>query len=619
MSSDDKVFVSVDFLDSFSQKKIRHTFAHPLHIVRANKPSDVTSALGAVERYVDRGFYAAGYIAYEALHAFYSASSAGNILPGDEPLLWFGIFEKPLEPSAGLLPDLPGEDSEFYLSQPEVDVGLEQYRKNILDIISEIENGNVYQVNYAISQYYRFFGDPVSLYHELVKNQDSGYNLLAYNGIDWILSISPELFFHKKSDIIRMKPMKGTIERSTDPGIDEENRKNLFESSKDRAENSMIVDLLRNDLGKICKPGSVRVKKKWEIERYPTLFQMTSTIDGILNNKLSFADLFTALFPGGSITGAPKRDAIRYISQLEKQPRGIYTGAVGFFAPGGESIFNIAIRTLRIRENKARLGIGSGVVYDSSPEDEYGECLLKGKFVQDAIDSFGVSPSRSLSLIETFRYSRGRYRFLEDHMKRMQRSALAFGVSFSKESILASLDLDRKKRNIVEGVFRTRVELNVGGSILVEHLPFVTDVKNKKCFVGISQYKVSSRSGLLGYKTSLRSLFEGQLKKAVANGWADMLFFNEMGLLTQGCIHNIFVKIDGSWVTPPLEDGLLPGIMRARLLKKFSPVFERSITLRDLQNAQCIILCNSLRGIRRATLVLNYSDEENSNIIKDYQ
>ncbi|MES0491904.1 MAG: chorismate-binding protein [Leptospirales bacterium] len=266
---DDKAFVSVDFIDAFSQKKISHTFIHPVEIVRAEKPTDVISALTTIERYVQQGYYAAGYIAYEALYAFYPSLDSGNVghVGNDEPLLWFGIFEKPLQPSTELIPDLPTENSEYYLSETETDVGFEQYQKNISQIISEIENGNVYQVNYAISRYYRFWGDPVLLYRNLVNKQQSGYNLLAYNGNDWVLSISPELFFHKKSDAIRMKPMKGTMERSTEPAMDEQNRNALYESLKNRAENSMIVDLLRNDLGKICKPGSVQVKKKWEIEK----------------------------------------------------------------------------------------------------------------------------------------------------------------------------------------------------------------------------------------------------------------------------------------------------------------------------------------------------------------
>ncbi|MES0492028.1 MAG: aminotransferase class IV, partial [Leptospirales bacterium] len=332
-----------------------------------------------------------------------------------------------------------------------------------------------------------------------------------------------------------------------------------------------------------------------EIEKYPTLFQMTSTIDGTLKREISMVDLFTALFPGGSITGAPKRDAIRYISQLENRPRGVYTGAVGFFAPDGESIFNIAIRTLRIRDHHVRLGIGSGVVYDSSAENEYKECLLKSKFVTDAVEQKSFLPY----LIETFRYSGGRYRFLKDHLKRMKLSAKTFGIPFSEERILAALEQDQQG----EGVFRTRVELSISGEISMEHLPFTNYIEGKTCQVGISEKKVSSASDLLQHKTSLRFLFEKELKKAVANGWADVLFFNEKGFLTQGCVHNVFLKKGGRWLTPALENGLLPGVMRARLLQKFSPVFECNITLDDIKRTECVILCNSLRGIRRSTLV----------------
>jgi len=387
---------------------------------------------------------------------------------------------------------------------------------------------------------------------------------------------------------ITTRPMKGTWPRGLDSSEDALAALALHHDEKNRSEHIMIVDLLRNDLGRICSTGTVRADDLFRVERYPTLLQMTSTVSGKLRPSVGWYELFRSLFPSGSITGAPKISTMRIIRSLEAAPRGIYTGSIGFIAPSGDATFNVAIRTLVVDKNTVTMGVGGGIVYDSDPTAEFAECHLKARFLTRTQPAF--------DLIETLLWNDG-YTLLPLHLDRLQGSCDYFDRRFDAAEIESRLDA-------LAATFaplsrhRVRLTLDSRGQVALTHSPLGPNTS--ECKVMLASERTSSTDVFLRHKTTHRPLYDRLFAEAQQAGFDEVLFCNERGELTEGAISNLFVRIDGRLYTPPLACGVLPGVFRRHLLEAVPSAEERVLTLGDLRAATDIYLCNSVRGLRKA-------------------
>jgi para-aminobenzoate synthetase/4-amino-4-deoxychorismate lyase len=546
-----------------------------------------------IEEALNAGAYVAGYLGYEC----------GEELKGLErdakpPLAWFGVYEKafvfdhrsgefegdsPEEP-----PSKCGED--FAIRNLRFGLTEKQYAKKIAEIQEYIRAGDSYQVNFTDQLQFDYSGSAEAIFAALIESQQVCYGALIH-GEDWrILSFSPELFFRRKEREIIARPMKGTARRGADCAEDEAIAQWLANDSKNCSENVMIVDLLRNDLGRICEYGSVRVERLFEVERYETLFQMTSEIRGKLRSDVGYAEIFASLFPCGSVTGAPKHRTMEIIKELERTPRGVYTGAIGFFSPQREAVFSVAIRTMILKDNCGEMGVGSGIVVDSRAEDEYRECLLKAEFLTRSEESF--------ELIESILWNDG-YQLLPLHMERMEASAKYFGFRFERKKILIALEETSKK---IDTGTRSKVRLLLerSGAVKVTHAAVIEAAGTGR--VKISSERVASCDRFLRHKTTRRARYEQQYEEALRQGYDEVIFMNERGELTEGAISNVFIEKDGRWMTPPVACGLLPGVYRRHLLKSKTDAEERILHMADLASADAIFICNAVRGCRRVTV-----------------
>jgi para-aminobenzoate synthetase/4-amino-4-deoxychorismate lyase len=482
------------------------------------------------------------------------------------------------------------EVPERFAEHVDLTIAKEDYCAKIRTIKQYIAAGETYQVN---------FTDRVCVATELSADQAFGALLqqqpVAYSAFlniagHHILSLSPELFFRIEGDRIVTRPMKGTMRRGLDVVEDAEATLRLQRDEKNRSEHVMIVDLLRNDLGRICTMGSVRVEDIFSVERYETLLQMTSTVAGTLRRGLSYYEIFKAMFPSGSITGAPKIRTMQIIHEMEEAPRGIYTGAIGYISPNGSSTFNVAIRTLVLKDGEARMGVGGGIVADSEPSDEYRECLLKAEFL--------VRPRRDFQLIETILWD-GDFSFLSMHLDRLESSAKYFSFSCDRAAIAAQL-VDASTVFRSEQRYRVRLLLSATGDVTISAAKYTPDEPTGS--IRLSPQRTSSSDAFLRHKTTQRKLYNSQYYEAQTNGFDDMIFLNERGEVTEGAISNIFIRQAGRFLTPPLSSGALPGVFRRHLLETNTDAEECVLQLRDLESADAIFLCNSVRGLWQVKL-----------------
>jgi para-aminobenzoate synthetase / 4-amino-4-deoxychorismate lyase len=464
------------------------------------------------------------------------------------------------------------------LSQP-------QYVAAVESALGHIACGDVYQVNLTWRINFTFFGSSLALYRELRRSQPVNYGAYLLLPDRVILSLSPELFLERCGNELVSKPMKGTRTRAGEHGTDQIMAKDLYLSEKDRAENLMIVDLIRNDLGKIAETGSVQVDRLFAIEQYPTVYQMVSQVSGRVPDRSLFHTL-RALFPSGSVTGAPKMRAMEIISGLERSSRGIYTGTIGHIRPGGDFVFNVAIRTIELMPgNRGRLHVGSGIVADSSANSEYAECWSKARFLTELPCDF--------ALVETLLLQRGELQLFDAHLDRLKASARFFGFEHSEPRIRAVLHDTQKKGS--EGPHRIRLTLEKDGKIHVQ-IQALIDLPEQLSFV-IAPERVDSSDPLLRHKTTARSLYNSVLHRLEANpDCFDALFFNEREELTEGARSNVFLLKNGEWFTPPVESGLLDGIMRQEILRT-RPVRIQKLYRNDLLSADAVYLSNALRGL----------------------
>lgn len=468
---------------------------------------------------------------------------------------------------------------------------IDAYKESIRSVLDNIAAGNVYQVNFTWPLDFKYYGSPLALYYALRKRQAVRHGAFIQLADRQVLSLSPELFVDCRDGHVIARPMKGTALRGATAAEDDARANALQASVKDRAENVMIVDLLRNDLGRIAQAGKVKVDALFEIERYRTLLQMVSQVSADIE-AVSLHELLLALFPCGSITGAPKIRAMKLIQSLEQTARHLYTGSIGHWRPGGDFTLNVAIRTLELDgSGKGRLGIGSGIVADSDAELEYAECLAKANFVT-ALDP-------GFELIETMLAEDGEMPRLDTHLARLASSARTFGFVCDRASIAAAL------RNAVAGIdgqWRVRLTLAKDGTPSISTAPL--DPMPENCHVVIAKQRVDSQNIFLQHKTTQRELYDDALRKVAAiPGCFDALFFNERDELAEGARSSVFIVKAGRWFTPPLAAGVLPGVMRHLLLQDPQRgVEEQTLTRDDLLNADAIYCANALRGLVPCTL-----------------
>ena len=572
-------YVLLETLRKDKDNRQNYLFTDPVTIITCKQKSELKNCFRQIERYLQKGYYLAGFLAYEL--GFLLEESLNQYSHNqDYPLIWLGVYNKPQKHADAVNASV---DKHYYLSTPVVAKGFAQYKENILRIKELIARGDTYQINYTSKCHFDFAGNIFAFYRELKANQQVSYSaLINYNG-NYIISLSPELFFRiDKNQKITVKPMKGTAPIGTSPGW-------LQADSKNISENVMIVDLLRNDLGRICKPGTVKVQELYAVEKYATLLQMTSTVTGKLCADVQIFDIIKSLFPCGSVTGAPKIQSMKIIHDLEKKPRDIYTGAIGFLSPDGQAVFNVAIRTIDLQlqtNNKyhASMGMGGGIVFDSQPEEEYSECLLKAQFLKNSIPEF--------ALIETMHVGNGKIKYLDMHLRRLEASAQYFGIPCVKAAIKKELLRYAKP---LTGKIRLRLLLKSSGEIVLEHRPLIA-ARGAMPNIAVSGFKTQSDDPFLYHKTTHRSLYDEEYKKYTAQGYFDIIFRNEKDEVTEGAISNIFIRENNRYFTPPLTCGLLSGIKRQMMIKRLKAQ-EKVLFLSDLKKADKILLTNSVRGI----------------------
>ncbi|HTH94932.1 MAG TPA: aminodeoxychorismate synthase component I [Rhodocyclaceae bacterium] len=575
-------------------------YRNPVGTVTAHAPTEVLTALAAVEAATRNGLHACGYVAYEAGYALQNLPMpelAASFATSAMPLLQFHLYEQcevlPTNEAEQWLNDLAGQDA-CAIHDLELAEDADFYARKIATIHSLIRDGETYQVNYTLPCRFRHAGNAAALYCALRKTQPVGFSAFLSLPEGQVLSLSPELFMHKQGNTLTTRPMKGTAARGASLGEDEDIAAHLRSDAKSRAENLMIVDLLRNDLGRIAETGSVHVPSLFQIETYETLHQMTSTVTATVAADVTLADIFSALFPCGSVTGAPKRRTMQHIAALEQASRGIYTGAIGYVEPGGDFCFSVPIRTIikHARDNqkdKALMGVGSGIVFDSSASAEYAEVQLKTRFLQEV--------NRDLGLIESMHLSPdGSIRHLDLHMARLAHAAKTFGFYLPEKAIRTELAAYTKHRPQHESR-RLRLQLNHDGTFSLADFA-IPPVPPRPMLV-LSSTHIDSTSVFRRHKTTQRALYENEYAGAVEHGAWEVLFLNAHGRIAECARHNIFARIDGQLVTPPVTEGALPGVLRESMKDE---LVERPLTLSDLNTADEIYVGNAVRGLTRVFL-----------------
>ena len=567
-------------LFDFRNSPLSTRFSQLSRTLVAKRLDEVVPLLESADAESRAGNYVALMLSYEAAPALDSALHTHN--ESALPLAWAAVF-----PEQSRISQIP--DSPFCISRWKPAIARIEYDSAIAKIHELIARGDTYQVNYSFPLFANFRGEPLALYRALNLAQGGEYSCFLDLGRYQILSLSPELFFERKGQTVRTKPMKGTVRRGRWLAEDKELASWLSNSAKDRAENVMIVDLLRNDLGKVSLSGSVEVSSLFDVERFETVWQMTSTVTSTLKPNTSLVELMRALFPCGSITGAPKIRTMEIIRELELQSRGIYTGTIGLLQPGGDCVFNVAIRTVVVdaESGEATFGVGGGITIDSTAEGEYDECLVKAKFLN--------TPPQSFDLFESILLENGQYFLIERHLNRLRNSAEFFGFQFSEPAAISALEV--LKTDHPDGRSKVKLTLKKDGSLVTD----VSAIEPTKLWrVGLANSPVDSNDRLLFHKTTHREFYAKQVESRT--DCDDLLFFNEREELTESSVANVVLKLEGKLVTPPVTAGLLAGTFREQLIVD-GEIEERTIYRYELRQATELFLINSVRKWIKAELV----------------
>jgi para-aminobenzoate synthetase / 4-amino-4-deoxychorismate lyase len=604
--------------DSPGGSQSSRLFLNPDVVLSPHSATEVHACLRQIEDAVSGGQFAAGFMGYECGACFEPtarphgpAPDPSAARPPNQPLLWFGIYDRChawdhcagrfVEGEPGGLRDMadadpsagePGPPS-FPLAEPD-------YAERIAAIHEYIRAGDVYQLNFTFPLRFKAPERIAALYAELRRRQPVKYGaLIHWERGRYILSYSPELFFRidreRESRRITTMPMKGTVRRGRTTAEDLDAAEWLRNDAKNRSENVMIVDLLRNDLGRLCEFGSVETRDLFAVERHPTLWQMTSTVSGVLRQGVSFGEILASLFPSGSVTGAPKVRAMQLISGLEEEPRGVYTGMIGYFSQR-ESVASVAIRTVEIdtveadggnADRTAKMGVGSGIVIDSDAAEEYRECRLKSQFLTERPPRF--------ELIETLRWDGG-YPLLELHLDRLEDSARYFDFRFDRAEIRSGL-MAAAVAMLGSAPRKVRLLLSRDGGVMIESEPLVAP-SGAALRVCIGAGRTDAEDRFYFHKTTNRQLYTRALKSAQQAGFDDVLFLNCDEQVTESAIGNVFIEKDERLWTPPVACGLLGGVFRRHLMETRNDVAERVLRLEDLKAADRVYLSNAVRGLR---------------------
>jgi para-aminobenzoate synthetase/4-amino-4-deoxychorismate lyase len=578
--------------DDLTRKTRSFRLVGPVGIVEATRIDDVAPALEAAEAAAGRGLWVAGFVAYEAAPGLDARLAVRRRDPGDPfaalPLAWFATFERAEETALPLPPD-DGSPAAARTWVPATT--RDRYEARVRRIRELIAAGETYQVNHTMRMRARIAGDPRGLYRDLCYAQGGAYAAYLDAGRYRVLSASPELFFERRGDRVVTRPMKGTAPRGRWPAEDRGAAERLVASAKDRAENAMIVDLLRNDLGRIATPGSVTWDDVFEAERYETVWQLTTTVAATLAAGTGTVDVFRALFPSGSVTGAPKVRTMELIAELEDAPRGVYCGAVGYVAPGGrDARFNVAIRTVTVDADTgtAEYGVGGGITWGSDAAGEYEEAVAKARILTVRRPSF--------ELLETMRFDpEAGVRNLDRHLRRLEESAAYFGVSVDRRDAMEAIE--KAVASAPGRPRRVRLSAARDGTVRVACTAMPPDVE--PVVVALDDVPQDRRDVFLFHKTSLRGRYREAAERHPDAD--DVLLVNDRGEVTESTIANVAVRIEGRWWTPPLDAGLLPGIGRELAIEE-GRLAERSILVDEVRGADGIALVSDARGWRRAVL-----------------
>jgi para-aminobenzoate synthetase/4-amino-4-deoxychorismate lyase len=569
-------------------------FTDPVEIIAADTPEEVPAALERLEAGVKNGLHAAGFFAYEL--GYVLEPKLASLMPPDRnvPLLWLGLYESPVEMTG---PEVENwlathtRSGSYFFTDVTLTWDEAAYLERFAEVQEKIRSGDIYQLNLTFKARFRLAGSPLTFFLDLRQKQRVAYGGIVDTGKVTVLSASPEVFIEQEGNTISTRPMKGTAPRAGTPESDAEARLQLSTDMKQRAENLMIVDLMRNDIGRISEIGSVSVTDLFTVETFQTLHQMTSGVRATLKDGIGMTELLQGIFPPGSVTGAPKIRAMELTRALEAEPRGVYCGAIGHISPEGRALFNVAIRTAVIfRDAAGEMGIGSGVVFDSNGSKEYDECLLKMKFLTDPVKRF--------DLIETmlFEPETGLV-LLERHIARLESSARYFGFAFDEVSVRKALS------DAIEGQadrLRIRLLLSEAGVVTVTTTPLPPPDPDTIMRFVVSESILDSSDVFLFHKTTRRGLYDQEWQKHSETMGADeVIYVNERGELAEGSRTTIFLERNGRLETPVLSSGLLPGTLRAELIAQGRAV-EAVLTLEDLGSADAIFLGNSVRGLVRA-------------------
>lgn len=569
-------------------------FTQPLAEIHINSFEDIDRGLLEIDQQRKLGRYLAGYISYEVAYGLIDKLADLQDKSSNDTLLHFYAFDTPtnctfeeIQTALNLIPEQDPFIHNISLSETR-----EQYLDQIKRIQEYILEGDTYQVNHTLRMNFDLNGSHLALYKALRGRQSVEYSAFLRTPEKTILSLSPELFVEKKSTTLTSRPMKGTSPRGSTAVEDASIKHSMANDEKQLSENLMIVDLMRNDIGKLAKVGSMQATPLFEIQEFETLFQMISTIRGEVDQNVPFSQIVKQLFPCGSITGTPKIRTMEIIQSLESQPRGVYTGAIGYITPDNDFTFNVPIRTIEFQthSNNGQLGIGGGIIHESKASDEWQECLLKAKFLT------GIN--EELCLIEACRYHHidGTVDHLNEHLHRLKMSAKTFGISCDtgdiREKINQYLHSKTSKYDL-----KIRLTLNAKGvtTLSSEEITSNTLVTAK---VAIADQGIIAESIFRQHKTNRRTLYNKLYKHYEKLGFYDVVFLNQYGRIAEASRHNVIIEREGKFYTPALSDGALPGIFRQSLFNsKIQDIEEAPLTLSDLMNADKVLLCNSVRGL----------------------
>ncbi|CBZ00349.1 chorismate binding enzyme, putative para-aminobenzoate synthetase [Streptococcus oralis Uo5] len=551
----------------------RYTFTQPIKELKTRDLSEVADLLAQVESYQEQGYYVVGYVSYEAAPAFEEKLAVHKAPLLAEYLLYFTVHDRV-------------ETSPIPLTYEEVDLpskwqeetSAENYEKAIAQIHHHLRQGDTYQVNYTVQLKQDLSANPFAIYNRMVVEQEAGYNAYVEHDEMAVISMSPELFFEQNNRELTTRPMKGTTQRGVTDQEDLAQASWLEQDPKNRSENMMIVDLLRNDMNRISEVGSEHVERLCQVEQYSTVWQMTSTIKSQLRPDVDLVEIFRSLFPCGSITGAPKIATMEIIKDLEPQPRGVYCGTIALLLPNGRRIFNVAIRTIQLHKGQAIYGVGGGITWDSTWESEYHEVHQKAAVLYRKQARF--------KLITTGKINQKQLLFENQHLGRLTKASRYFSYPFNPEDLRQKIEEECQACDSHQD-YRLRIILSKSGEIELSR-QLLAPLSPSFCKAKLCLQEADLNQAFTYFKTTHRPHLN--LDKQ------EIIYHNAAGELLETSIGNLVLKINGKLYTPPIRLGILPGIYRQHLLET-GQVEEKVLTVPDLEQAETIYGCNAVRGL----------------------